>query len=158
VDRCLPIRHVDSVQNQFSLLAQYDRPGFLDWLAERGIGYLGYGSLAYGLLTGAVTRDTRFSPDDWRSGSTDIGYYDLLFAPDILGEHLDRVDRLRDIADRLGVPLAVLALRAALQVNGVTGLIAGTRNPRHVRENAVAGDLELDDGTLREIDAIFAPE
>src|SRR6266545_1965797 len=52
VERCLGIRHVESVQNEFSLLYQDDRRRLLPWLDEHGVGYLAYGPLAFGLLTG----------------------------------------------------------------------------------------------------------
>ena len=156
IERCLAIRHVDSVQNQFSLLIQRDRDDLLPWLEERGIGYLAYGPLAYGLLTGAVTKETKFDDDDWRSGKKwNIGYYEYLFAPGKFERNLDLVDRLRPIADRLGVPMSSLALRAAIETAGVTGVIAGSRNPDHVRSNAAAGTLKLDGKTLEEIDDIF---
>lgn len=155
IERCMRIRHVDSVQNQFSLLHQRDRDGLLPWLAERGIGYLGYAPLAFGLLTGAITESTRFPEEDWRSGNRNIGYYREYFSPDVVGVHLQRVDALRPVARRLGVPMPTLALRAALEVPGVTGLIAGTRNSRHVLENAGAGSLELDPEVVVEIDEIF---
>jgi aryl-alcohol dehydrogenase-like predicted oxidoreductase len=155
VDRCEAIRHVDSVQNHFSLLRQNDRPDLLPWLAERGVGYLAYGPLAFGLLTGAIEASTTFSADDWRSGRLGIGYYDEFFAPGVREQHLRRVDALRPIAERLGIGLATLALRAAIEVPGVSGVIAGSTNPRHVRENAAAGVVRLDDATRREIDEVF---
>lgn len=155
IERCMAIRHVDSVQNQFSLLHQKDRDELLPWLAEKGIGYLGYAPLAFGLLTGAITEETRFPTEDWRSGKRNVGYYQEYFAPEIRGRHLRRVEALRPVAERLGVPLSTLALRAALEVPGITGVIAGTRNPRHVAENARAGGLDLDPDVVEEIDAIF---
>jgi aryl-alcohol dehydrogenase-like predicted oxidoreductase len=158
VERCLTVRHVDSVQNEFSLLDPED-PSFLAWLQEQGIGYLAYGPLAYGLLTGAVTRDTTFAPDDWRSGSWNLGYYERLFAPGVLERRLDTVDALRAIADREGIDLATLALRALIATPGVTAAIAGSRNPEHVRSNAVAGDAMLSDQTLLEVyDALAEPD
>ena len=157
IERCEAIRHVDSVQNWFSLLKQRDRHTLLPWLAERGIGYLGYAPLAFGLLTGTITRGTVFDEQDWRSGTREIGYYDEYFAPDVLGTHLEKVDQLQAIADRLGVPTASLALGAAAATPGVTGLIAGSQHAGHTAENARAADLEIDDATLAEIDAIFRP-
>ena len=158
IERCLAIRHVDSLQNQFSLLVQRDRGDLLPWLDEQGIGYLAYGPLAYGLLTGAITKDTKFSDDDWRSGKKwDVGYYESLFAPGKFERNAELVERLRPIADRGRVDLAPLALRAAIEVRGVTGVIAGSRNPEHVRSNASAGELKLDEKTLEEIDEIVGP-
>jgi aryl-alcohol dehydrogenase-like predicted oxidoreductase len=63
---------------------------------------------------------------------------------------------LTTVADRLGVSVATLALRWVVEQRGVTAAIAGSRNPKHVRSNASAGDLLLDDRTLRQIEGIFA--
>jgi len=150
VERCLSVRHVDAVQNEFSLLDPED-PSFLAWLEEQGIGYLAYGPLAYGLLTGAVSRDTTFDEDDWRSGAWNLDYYERLFAPGVLEQHLRTVDELRAIAEREGIALSTLALRALIATPGVTAAIAGSRNPEHVRTNAAAGDATLTDETLVEI-------
>lgn len=145
VERCLAIRHVDSVQNQFSLLHRDDEVDLLPWLEGHGIGYLAYGPLAYGLLTGTITKETKFDANDWRSGRWNLGYYRDLFAPGKLEANLEVVARLGDVAERLGVTLPTLALRAALAVPGITAVIAGSRNPRHARKNAEAGDGVLDD-------------
>ena len=159
IERCLPIHSVASVQNQFSLLHQDDRAELLPWLAQQGIGYLAYAPLGFGLLTGAVGPDTVFSPGDWRgrqrAGSTEEG--DGPFSPGNFERNLERVDRLRSIAERLDIPVSTLALAWALYQKGVTATIAGSRNPAHVRPNAVAGDVTLDAPTLTEIDSIFGP-
>jgi aryl-alcohol dehydrogenase-like predicted oxidoreductase len=158
IERCEAIRHVDSVQNQFSLLHQDDRHELLPWLQEQGIGYLAYGPLAFGLLTGAIDESTTFPGDDWRSGNMTMGYYRHFFAPDVIGKHLAKVRRLKAVAERLGVGTAELALRGALEVQGVTGVIAGSTKANHVRSNAAAGDLRLDAETLAEIESIFAAD
>lgn len=151
IERCLAIRHVDSVQNEFSLLAHHDRADLLPWFEERGIGYLAYGPLAFGLLTGAFTPDTTFHESDWRSGAENLGYYERLFAPGRFEEHLRSVDRLRPIADRVGLDLPTLSLRAAIDTPGVTAVIVGTRKEAHARSNAGAGNVQLDEQTLRQI-------
>lgn len=156
VERCLGIRHVESVQNEFSLLYQEDRRRLLPWLDEHGVGYLAYGPLAFGLLTGAIKEDTTFHQRDWRSGSMGMGSYSRLFAPRKRGENLQKVERLRAMAERLGTEPATLALRWVIEQRGVTAAIAGSRNPAHVRSNAAAGDLHLDAKTFQEIDAIFS--
>ena len=48
-----------------------------------------------------------------------------------------------------------LALRAVLEITGVSGVIVGSRDERHVRDNTWAGEFRPDDETKREIDAIF---
>lgn len=157
IERCLAVANVDSVQNQFSLFHMQDRDDLLPWLSEVGIGFLAYSPLAFGMLTGAITKDTEFDPSDFRSG---MGFqseaYLNLFAPEVREQRLERVERLRVVAERLNVPVATLALRWVAEQHGVTAAIAGSRNPDHVRSNAAAGDLRLDDRTLREIEGIIA--
>jgi aryl-alcohol dehydrogenase-like predicted oxidoreductase len=155
VEPCLSIRHVDSVQNEFSLFRQDDRKRLLPWLQDHGVGYLAYGPVAFGMLTGAVREDTTFPQGDWRSGSMGMSSYDRLFAPRVRPANLAKVDRLGRIAERLGTSVATLALRWVVEQPGVTAAIAGSRNPAHIRTNASAGDLRLDEQTLREIEAIF---
>jgi aryl-alcohol dehydrogenase-like predicted oxidoreductase len=160
IERCLPIHPVTSVQNQFSLIHQDDRAELLPWLAEQGIWYLAYGPLAFGLLTGAIGPDTAFPRGDWRgrqrAGSPSEG--DGPFSPGNFERNLERVDRLRSIADGLGIPVSTLALAWTFHQIGVTAAIAGSRDPAHVRSNAAAGDVTLDAPTLQVIDSIFESE
>jgi aryl-alcohol dehydrogenase-like predicted oxidoreductase len=153
VERCLDIRHVDSVQNRFSLLAQQDRDDLLPSLSEWGVGYLAFSPLGLGILTGAITKDTQFHPDDFRGGAR--GSVPENFKPRNLASNLSKVDKLRPIAKRLGTTLAPLALRWVVEQAGVTAAIAGSRKADHVRNNATTGDLRLDRQTLDEIDQIF---
>jgi aryl-alcohol dehydrogenase-like predicted oxidoreductase len=155
IERCEGIRHVDSLQPQFSLLHLKHRD-LIRWCGDRGIGVVCYGPLAYGLLTGAIDADTEFEPSDWRSGRQgEDGYYAALFAPGKIERSLAVVDGLRPIADRLGITMAQLSLAWTFHQTGVTAAIAGSRNPDHVRQNAQAGQVKLDQGTLDEIEGII---
>jgi len=150
IERCLPIRHVDSVQNQFSLLFQEDGAELLPWLQAEGIGYLAYGPLAFGLLTGALSKDSTIA--DWRSADADVR---ALFGPGAFQRNLQRVERMRPVAEQLATSPATLALRWVVEQPGVTAAIAGSRDPTHVSANARAGDLQLDNQARESLDAIF---
>lgn len=153
VERCEAIRHVDSLQPHFSMLHRAGREDLFPLCQDNGTGVICYGPLAYGLLTGAVTAETEFGPDDWRSGTHGERYYDELFAPGALERNLAVVQALVPVARRLGVTLAQLALAWVVAQGGVTGAIAGTRSPRHAVENAEAGSVELGPEDLEEIEA-----
>ncbi len=155
IQRCEAIMHVDSLQPHFSMLHQEGREDLLPFCAANGTGIVCYGPLAYGLLAGAVTRDSRFGPDDWRGGGLGVGYYDELFAPAVLESNIEIVEDLRAIADGLGITLAQLALAWVLHQEGVTGAIAGSRSPRHVVENAAAGSVDLNAQVLEEIEVVL---
>jgi aryl-alcohol dehydrogenase-like predicted oxidoreductase len=155
IERCIAIRHVDSLQPEFSLLNLENRD-LIRWCGEQGVGVVAYGPLAFGLLTGAISTDTTFDPRDWRSGRTAGDSYRRYFARGKIERSLAVVDGLRPIAQRLGASVANVALAWVWHQPGVTSAIAGSRNPRHVQENAAAGDLELDHGTLAEIEALIS--
>jgi aryl-alcohol dehydrogenase-like predicted oxidoreductase len=148
IERCEPIRHVDSLQQQFSMLALEDRD-LIAWCGEHGTGVVSYSPLAVGFLTGSMTRELAATIDDWRA---DEGLTS--------GEHLEHalglVERLRPIAARLGITLSQLVLAWNHRQPGVTSAIAGSRDAGHTRENAAAGDIDLDEATLAEIDAELA--
>jgi aryl-alcohol dehydrogenase-like predicted oxidoreductase len=54
----------------------------------------------------------------------------------------------------LGVPVATLALRWALEQTGVTAAIAGSRSADHTRDNALAGEFTLDPSVREQLDAL----
>lgn len=151
LDRCEQIRHVDSLQNHFSLLHQDGRDHLFPHCEEAGTGVLAYGPLAFGLLTGTFDEATTFSDDDWRGGGHGMGNYETMFAPAPFRRNLAVVGALRPIADAKGVTVAQLALAWVVAQRGVTVAIAGSRSPSHTTENAGAGDVEL---STKELDAI----
>ncbi len=154
IERCERIRHVESLQPHLSMLWQ-ERLPLLSFCAGNGTGVIAYGPLAFGLLTGAITRQTSFAEGDWRSGSHSLRAYGQLFDPGRLEANLEVVDALKPIAERLDVSLARLALAWVLHQAGVTGAIAGSRSPQHVRENAAAASVKLSTADLVEIETVL---
>lgn len=150
LERCEPIRHVDSVQPPFNLLQQEARDELIPWCREHGTGVIAYSPMASGLLTGAFDRERMASlaPDDWRHRSS-------LFQEPQLTRGLELVDGLRPIAERLGCSLASLAVAWTLAVDGVSGAIVGARRPGQVDDWLPAATLELDEETVREIEALL---
>ena len=154
IERCERIRHVDSLQPHLSMLWQ-ERLPLLGVCARNGTGVIGYGPLAFGLLTGTVTRRTVFADDDWRSGQKGLLAYDQLFARSRLDANLEVIRALKSVAERLDVSLAHLALAWVLHQPGVTGAIVGSSSPEHVRENAAAWSVSLSPGDLEEIRSLL---
>jgi len=147
IERCLAIRHVDSLQQEFSLLRPDDRE-LIRWCGDAGIGVLSYSPMGAGLLTGAVGREDAGAIDDWRATEG-------LLRGEAFERALALVEAMRPAAHRLGITVAQLALAWNLAQPGVTGVIAGTRNDAHTRENAGAGDLDVDPAVIAELDALI---
>jgi aryl-alcohol dehydrogenase-like predicted oxidoreductase len=150
LERCEPIRHVDSLQPPLNLLDRGSREDVIPWATEHGTGVIVYSPLGSGRLTGTFTaeRVERMAPDDWRRS-------DPAFQEPRLSRGLELVEGLRPIADRLGCSVASLAIAWTLTVPGVTGAIVGARSPSQVDDWLEAGDLELDADTVAEIEALF---
>jgi aryl-alcohol dehydrogenase-like predicted oxidoreductase len=70
---------------------------------------------------------------------------------------LEAVQRLRPIADALGITMAQLALAWALREPNVVSAIVGASRPEQVGDNAAAAGIELDEATLRAIDEALVP-
>jgi aryl-alcohol dehydrogenase-like predicted oxidoreductase len=155
IERCERIRHVDSVQPQFSMLMRSARDELFPFCESNGTGIICYGPLAYGLLTGRFTKDTKFGKNDWRGGGHGVGYYKNLFAPGKFEDNIDKVEELRPVAKGIRVSLPQLALAWAFHQPGVTGVIAGSRSADHVRDNAGAGDVTLAQKDIDEIESVL---
>jgi aryl-alcohol dehydrogenase-like predicted oxidoreductase len=155
IERCEAIHPVTSVQNELSLARLEDRSsGLLPWLQEREIGYLAFGPLGFGVLTGSVGPDVVFDEGDWRrSQRSDDWYEPGPYSPGAFESNLETVEGLRTIAAELDVPVATVALRWVLE-QGVIAAIVGSRNADHARANAGASALTLDDATLQRIDGL----
>lgn len=151
IERCEPIRHVDSLQQEFSMLTLDDRD-LIRWCGEVGTGVVAYGPLGFGLLTGKLSRADAEGVSDWRAGRSEGA-----FSAAGMDAAFRIVDGMRPIAERLGVSMAELALAWNWHQPGVTSAIAGSRNADHVRANAAAGSLELDAATLSDLDALLTP-
>ena len=130
IERCEAIRHVDSLQQEFSMLALDDRE-LIRWCGEHGTGVVTYGPLGFGLLTGTISRErggrrrrtggapTRTARSPTRSSTPTSPI----------------VEGLRPIAERLGITMAQLALAWNVAQPGVTSAIAGSRDAdAHARQ------------------------
>jgi aryl-alcohol dehydrogenase-like predicted oxidoreductase len=65
---------------------------------------------------------------------------------------LEAVQRLRPIADGLGITMSQLALAWVLREPNVAAAIVGASRPEQVEENTGASGVELDAATLQAID------
>jgi aryl-alcohol dehydrogenase-like predicted oxidoreductase len=137
-----------SSQPQYSLLWREPEREIFLLCAEHGISQIVWSPLAQGTLTGKYKPGEQ-PAEGTRAASTEMGWSMDRFRDD---DVLEAVQRLRPIADRLGITLAQLALAWVLREHDVASAIIGASRPEQVEENAAASGIELDDETLREID------
>jgi aryl-alcohol dehydrogenase-like predicted oxidoreductase len=151
LERIEPIRHVDSIQPQLSLLARGALPEIVPWARDNGTGVIAYSPMASGMLTGAFDRSRldRLDPDDWRRRSP-------VFNEPMLSRNLDLVERLRPLVRRLDTTIPALAIAWVLAQEGVTGAIAGARLPHQVDGWLAGESVDLSDDALAEINGLIA--
>ncbi len=151
ISRCHAVRPVDSEQVPLSLINQASLGSVIPWCQANGVGVIVYAPLATGLLTGTFDRARIASlPDD--DGRRRLAR----FQEPQLSRTLAFVDRLRPLADGLGISLATLAIAWTLVAPGVTGAMAGARTPAQVDGWLLASEIHLTEEALRLIDAAVA--
>lgn len=121
---------------------------------DNGMGIMAYGSLAHGLLTGAMTPETVFEDDDWRRNLTAFGQ--PLFKGETFLENLRKVDALKEIAASKGMSVAQLALSWVIAEQVVSVALVGTRTPTEIDHNVQAAEWAMTPGEREEIRAVVA--
>jgi 1-deoxyxylulose-5-phosphate synthase len=137
-----------SSQPQYSLLWREPELEIFELCARNGISQIVWSPLAQGALTGKY-KPGQTPPKGSRATSREMGWAMDRFRDD---DVLEAVQRLRPIADHLGITMAQLALAWVLRQPNVASAIIGASRPEQVKENAAASGVELDEQTLKEID------
>jgi 1-deoxyxylulose-5-phosphate synthase len=142
-----------SSQPQYSLLWREPERDVIPLCAANGISQIVWSPLAQGALTGKY-KPGEAPPAGTRARSREMGWAMDRFRDD---DVLEAVQRLRPIAEGLGITMAQLALAWVLREPNVASAIVGATRPEQVEENAAASGLELDEDTLRAIDEALVP-
>jgi len=137
-----------SSQPQYSLLYRVPERDVCAVCAENGISQIVWSPLAQGVLTGKY-RPGEAPPPDSRAASDEMGGTMGRFFTD---ETLRAVERLRPIADGLGISTAQLSLAWVLHNSNVASAIVGASRPEQVEANAAASGIDLDAETLAAVD------
>jgi 1-deoxyxylulose-5-phosphate synthase len=142
-----------SSQPQYSLLWREPEREIFELCSQNGISQIVWSPLAQGTLTG------KYEPGETPVAGTRAASRDMSWSMDRFRDDdvLEAVQRLRPIAERLGITMAQLALAWVLREKDVASAIIGASRPQQVEENATASGIELDEQTLREIDEALVP-
>lgn len=138
------IRHpgVETVQIIFNMFRLRPADDFFPQAAARHVGILARVPLASGLLTGKMSRDSRFAPDDHRSFNREGEAFDKgeTFSGVPFEVGLAAVEELRPLVPA-GATMAQFALRWILMFEAVSTVIPGAKNPTQAAQNAAAAEL-----------------
>jgi aryl-alcohol dehydrogenase-like predicted oxidoreductase len=156
---CMRVRRIDVVQYVHGLFDRRMEREMLPYCAEHDLAFVGYGALAYGLLSGTLAPGHQFPADDWRSKTDKWGVmsplFEHLFGPGAIPRNVAVADDLQRVAARHGATLPQLALRWATATDGVSASLVGCRSVAEVDDDVDALGWSLDADDRAEIDAIF---
>jgi len=151
IRRAHAVQPVAAVQTEYSFMERdVERNGVLKACEELGIGFVPWGPVGMGYLTGTMGARTQFD------AKTDLrGGFDR-FSAQNMAANKPVVDLLQRYAATKNATPSQVALAWLLARKPWIVPIPGTRNPVHLSENLGAIQLQLTPADLLELEAAFA--
>jgi len=148
--------HIPLVSNQpqYSLLWRVIESEVVPTSQELGIGQIVWSPIAQGVLTGKYQPG---QPHPEGSRATDEKGGAGMISRWLRDDVLERVQRLRPLADEAGLSMAQLAVAWVLQNPNVSSAIIGASRPEQVTDNVKAAGVRLDADLLAAIDEVVDP-
>ena len=147
IRRAHAVHPISAVQYEYSLWRREAEQEILPTLRDLGIALVAWSPLGSGFLTGTVDQ---LEEGDFRNNNP-------RFSGENFASNRDRFAPLNDIAQRLEVTTAQLALAWLLHQGDDIFPIPGTRKSQRIDENAHAASVALTPDDLQAIEAIAAP-
>jgi aryl-alcohol dehydrogenase-like predicted oxidoreductase len=151
IRRAHSVHTVAALQSEYSLWERNLEPSIIPLCRKLGIGLVPFAPLGRGFLTGNAKRAEEYPPDDYRHKD-----------PRYEGENFDANMRaasvVREIANGKGASAGQVALAWLLQKGEDIVAIPGTKQRRHLEDNAGAVNVSLSEDEMNELDDALAPE
>ena len=139
---------ISVLQSPYNMFDRSAEAELLPYCIENNISFIPYGPLAFGLLGGGFTKDSKLDEQDWRNSIP-------LFQGDQFQQALTKVDKLKEFALKKDTTLPNLALAWLLAQEGVDAVIPGGKRKERIRENTQASDIVLSNEELAIINDIL---
>jgi len=150
IRRATSVHPISAVQSEYSLWTRDPEEKVLPACRELGVGYVPYGPMGRGFLTGQIRKFEELGEDDFRRTS-----------PRFQGENLEKnlrlVDRLQEMAAQKDCTAGQLALGWLLAQGEDIVPIFGTKRRTYLEENLKALKISLSAEELRRLHEIFPP-
>ncbi|MFD2934649.1 aldo/keto reductase [Spirosoma flavum] len=143
------VQPVAALQSQYSLWNREVEESILPTLKELGIGFVAYGPLGHGYLTGNIDANTKFNPDDIRNVFPE-------FSKESREANQPMISSFNAFAQKKEISPAQLALAWVLHQNPGFVPIPGTTKLHRLEENIAATAIKLSAEDLAELKTIRA--
>ena len=128
MDECEQYGHMAANQVGYHMFDRRMESAVLPYCQDNNIGFMAYGTLGFGLLSGAFTSDTSFGDGDWRSSG--LAFKLPLFQEEEFAKELKVVERLKEIAARHDKSVAQMAIAWTIGHPAVSCLLYTSPSPR----------------------------
>jgi len=149
IRRAHAVQPVTALQSEYSLWWKRPEEEIIPTLEELGIGLVPFSPLGKGFLTGSITENTQFDPEDNRGSFP-------RFSPAARQANQALVDLIAAFAAKKNATSAQIALAWLLAQKPWIVPIPGTARLQRLEENIGAVAVELTTNDLRELDAATA--
>ena len=139
-----------SMQNHYNLIYREEEREMLPLCADQGIAVIPWSPLARGKLTRSW--DDQKSTE--RAGTDEFGK--TLYAKTEDADHAV-VDRVGELAEKLHLPRAQVALAWMLSKSVVTSPIVGATKPQHLSDAVAAVDVKLSADDIHKLEEPYVP-
>lgn len=144
------LRPMSVIQPQYNMMDRYIEDEIMGICQKHGLGIVPFSPLSQGLLTGKYRKGQVIPEGSRATHQADRQINNLLTE-----DHLDKVERLIQVAEGLGTNLSVLALAWCLRKPQISSLITGASRPEQIENNIAASGFELSEEILTEIEHIL---
>lgn len=150
IRRAHAVYPVAAVQNQYSIWTREPEKEVIPTCEELGIGFVPWGPLGTGFLTGTITPDTTFD------GATDLRATFPRFTREAMKANMPLVEMLNEVAGRKGVSTVRIALAWLLAQKPFIVPIPGMDKIEYIEDNIKSAEVVLTPEDLREIEERLA--
>jgi aryl-alcohol dehydrogenase-like predicted oxidoreductase len=135
---------VASVQIIYNMFRLKPADEFFALAKEKNVGILARVPLASGLLSGKMTKDSKFANDDHRNFNRHGEAFDVgeTFSGVDFETGVKAVEELKALVPS-GYSMTQLALRWILMHPAISTVIPGAKNPQQAKDNALASDMPI---------------
>ncbi len=143
IRRAHAVQKVTALQSEYSLIERVMEHGILSTCEELGIGFVPWGPVNRGFLTGRFDQNTRFEPSNRNS---QLPY----LTPDALKTNIKLLDLVRKWSKEKGITPAQFSLAWLQAQKPWIVPIPGTTNPGHLKENLGANNVTFTADELKD--------
>ncbi len=139
-----------SMQNHYNLLYREEEREMNKFCVEEGVGLIPWSPLARGFLAGNRTREDFGST---KRAQTDDYAQNMYYADN----DFEIVEALKQVAEKIGVQPAQVAIAWLLQRAGVVAPIIGATKLEHLEASVASLEIVLDTADIEQLEAAYIP-